>query len=283
MPEISIVLLTLNAGPALERTLDAIARQRTGRSFELVAIDSGSTDGTLELLQHAGARMERIPRAEFNFGRTRDRGYALGRGQYLVTLSQDAVPASDEWLEQLVAPFDDSAVAAVAGATLLPPPPALTFYWERVDRFYFTRESRRWVARYHFGFSNINSAVRKTVWEQNRIGPIEMSEDRLLFKTWTARGRRIVFAPNAAVYHAHLYDLAGLMRRCENEGLGCRQVGEPYTLVDCLADLANGTNWRLLLGSILRGARPRLAELAFPLVRPLWLWKGYRWNRHYAR
>jgi rhamnosyltransferase len=281
-PEISIVLLTKNAGAELERTLDQIFNQRTSRPFEVLAVDSGSTDGTLEILRRFKVRVHPIPPQEFNFGRTRELGFELACGRYLVTLSQDCVPASADWLERLTGPFDDPAVAAVAGGPVLPPQPARIFYWERVGGFYFTRDSQRWLARYHFGFSNTNSAVRKAVWEQNRLGAVEMSEDKLLQKTWTMRGLRIVFVPGAAVYHAHDYDLGGLARRCENEGLGYRLIGESYSLYDCAADMLNLGNWWMLLAAIVRGARPTRAELLFPLIRPLFLWKGHRTARHYV-
>jgi rhamnosyltransferase len=260
-----------------------IFSQRTARPFEVLAVDSGSTDGTLEILRQFNVRVHPIPPQEFNFGRTRELGYELACGQYLATLSQDCVPASGDWLERLMVPFDDPTVAAVAGPPVLPPPPARVFYWERIGRFYFTRDGQRWIARYHFGYSNTNSAVRKAIWERNRLGPIEMSEDRLLQKTWTARGLKIVFAPEAAVYHAHDYDLGGLARRCENEGLGHRLTGEAYSFSDCAADMLNVSNWWTLLAAIVRGARPTRAELLFPLVRPLFLWKGHRTTQLYKR
>jgi glycosyltransferase involved in cell wall biosynthesis len=276
LPEISIVLLTKNAGVGLERTLAKILEQRTSRGFELLAVDSGSTDRTLETLDRFHVRVHRIQPDEFNFGKTRELGYGLACGNYLATLSQDSVPTSDKWLDKLTAPFDDPDVAAVAGATILPPPPRRIFYWERIGRFYFTRLSTRWLAKYHFAYSNTNSAVRKAVWEQNRLGPIEMCEDRLLQKTWSALGLKIVFAPEALVYHAHDYDLTGLVRRCEKEGEGNRVLGEAYSLVDSLSDMVNIENWSVLGAYIARGARPTRAELLFPLVRPFFLWNGHR-------
>jgi glycosyltransferase involved in cell wall biosynthesis len=283
LPEISIILLTQNAGAGLEQTLAQIFKQRASRTFEVIAIDSGSTDSTLETLHRFQVRIHQIPPHEFNFGSTRELGYELARGGYLVTLSQDCVPASEQWLERLTAPFDDPTVAAVAGAPLLPPSPARILYWERIDRFYFTRETKRWIAKYHFGFSNTNSAIRKVVWEQNRLGAIEICEDRLLQKTWTARGLKIVFVPEATGYHAHDYNLRELARRCENEGLGCRLVGEQYTFVDCLSDMLNLSNLATLLSAMARGARPTGAELLFPLIRPFFLWKGYHRTRRYVR
>ncbi|MCL4694548.1 MAG: glycosyltransferase, partial [Candidatus Hydrogenedentes bacterium] len=83
-PLVSVTLLTRDAGPLLRRVLEAVQSQETNRSVEIVAIDSGSTDGTLDLLHEYDVRVETIPAASFNFGRTRDRVFELSRGEIVV-------------------------------------------------------------------------------------------------------------------------------------------------------------------------------------------------------
>jgi rhamnosyltransferase len=280
-PDASLVLLTKNAGGCFEQTLAAIFAQEFPGAFEVLAIDSGSTDGTLERLRAYPIQVKTIPSAEFNFGATRALGYDMARGEFLVTLSQDAVPANAHWLELLLAPFQDSSVAAVSGSQLLPPGRRV-FYWERIGRFYFTRAHRRWKARYGFGFSNVNSALRRAVWVQHPLGAIEMSEDKLLQKTWSALGLKILSVPAAAVYHAHDFDVPGLARRCENEGLAQRLRGENYSLMDCLLDICNVENWRLMLSATARREITTAAEIGFPLLRPLFQWKGNHWTQRYV-
>ncbi len=283
MANVSIVLLTLNAGPEFQTTLEAICSQDTSRSLEIVAVDSGSTDGTLDLLRRFGARIHCIPREQFNFGATRALGYDLARGEFIVTLSQDCVPVDRTWLETLLAPFADPNIAAVQGCQLLPPPPTRILYWERINRFYFTRESTRWIARYHFGGSNTDFAMRRAVWEQNRLGAMEMSEDKLLQKTWTARGLKIVFEAQALVYHGHDYDLVELAHRCRNEGLGCRLIAERYSFVDMVCDILNAPNWAAWARGLASGQIRTSAELLFPIVRPFFMWKGNHFAEKYAR
>jgi rhamnosyltransferase len=62
-------------------------------------MDSGSTDGSLEMLRQFDVRIDRIPPQEFDFGKSRELGYKLVCGRYLVALSKESVPASEDWLQ----------------------------------------------------------------------------------------------------------------------------------------------------------------------------------------
>ena len=89
---VSIVLLTKNAGPEFEKTLQAIAGQEAVYPFEVIAVDSGSTDGTLELLDRFNVKSYSIPPSDFNFGLTRNHAFSLAGGDFIITISQDVVP-----------------------------------------------------------------------------------------------------------------------------------------------------------------------------------------------
>ena len=109
---VSIVVPTLDGAATLPALLDAVAGQQAPFSFEVVAVDSGSADGSLDLLEGRVARLVRIERASFDHGLTRNRGIEAARGELVVLTVQDAVPASPGWLASLVAPLlDDSSVA----------------------------------------------------------------------------------------------------------------------------------------------------------------------------
>jgi rhamnosyltransferase len=280
MPDLSIILLTKNGMPLLEQTLKQIYAQQIDRSFEVIAVDSGSTDGTLELLARYPVRLIRIPPQEFNFGATRAMAYDLAKGEFCITLSQDAVPADAFWLAELVAPFSDPAVAAVRGEQKLEPG-SRYFYWARIGRYYATRSTTRWRARYGLSFSNVNSAIRKSTWDQNRIGPVEMSEDRFLQKVWSQSGLRFVRASKSVVYHGHNYDVCGLIKRSENEGLGDRLSGQSYSLSDAILDTLDVPNWMAFWRGLLTRQIRSWAEVLCPFIRPFSIWKGNRINRKY--
>src|SRR5262245_58220280 len=92
--KISVVLLTKNGGALLGDCLDAVASQRLGQPYEVIAIDSGSSDGSAELLAaDSRVRLVRIPAADFQHGRTRNLAMRTAVGELVVFLTQDAVPA----------------------------------------------------------------------------------------------------------------------------------------------------------------------------------------------
>jgi len=282
-PEIaaSVVIPTRNGGARLRQALEAIQAQSFAGPFEVVLVDSGSAAEELRALAEYPVRIESIDPASFNHGLTRDYGAELSRGRVLVFLNQDAVPADPRWLERLTEPLLGVAGrrAAVQGGIREVLDLDERFYWDSCgERFYFTRESRRWIrAHGGIGFSTVNAAIRRDVWRRFPFGWAPIMED----KKWQAEvveaGYRIVARPRAFVYHTHDYDLPALLRRCGSEGYGWRLLGERYRLIDALrdglsprvyADLARGLGGRRIRSS---------AEFFFPLLRPLALYHGNRW------
>jgi glycosyltransferase involved in cell wall biosynthesis/GT2 family glycosyltransferase len=216
-PLVSIVIPTLNGAATLPAALDAIAAQRAEFDFEVVAVDSGSTDGTVELLAGRTDRLLRVPPGTFNHGLTRNHGIADSRGELVVLLVQDAVPASERWLAELVAPLrEDSAVAGSyarqiprAGASALtrhyladwvacgasPRTSALSF-----DDFQALEPLERYL---RCCFDNVCSCLRRRVWELHPFVPTAIAEDAEWAREVLLAGHRLAYAPAAAVVHSH--------------------------------------------------------------------------------
>ena len=104
---------TKNGGALFERVLENLQRQSIWDSVELLVVDSGSTDGTVEAARRAGARVVEIPPEEFNHGATRDYGISKARGEIVVLMVQDAVPNDSNLLETILQRFSDPEVAGV--------------------------------------------------------------------------------------------------------------------------------------------------------------------------
>lgn len=286
--DISVVVPTRAGGPLLERVARAVLAQATARSFELLLVDSGSRREELERLARLGARVESIPPASFDHGLTRDHAARLARGRTLVFLNQDALPVGERWLDGLTGPLDGpDPPAAVQGAIREFPAEELggrrRFFWDSGGpRFYFTSESRAWIARHGgIGFSTVHCAIRRDAWERLPFGRAPILEDKLWQGRAAALGLRIVEAPaeRALVWHSHDYDLRTLARRCASEGFGWRGVGERYGFGLALGDAADRGVWRAWRAARSAGELRTPAERWYPLVRPLALWWGNRWAR----
>lgn len=275
VPDISIVLLTRNAGPQFRATLSQIFKQEVEGSFEVVLVDSGSTDETLAIAREFATQAHSIPPAEFNFGLTRNYAFSLARGKYIVTLSQDAVPFDNQWLKNMVQPFAaGERIVAVQGTTRNAEE-ADGFFWEKTNRFYFTSDIQRWLAMYPKGLSFVNCAVRRDFWNEHPIAYTPFSEDKYFERMIYAAGKEVARAPDAICIHGHNYNLRSLVRRLKGEGIGWKYAGLDYTLKDCLKDLY--THKRMIAEApvaLLRGEVRSLAELLFPILRPICIYWG---------
>ena len=276
---ITIAILTKDGGDILVRALDAIASQRTSLRVELLAVDSGSSDGTLDRLRDAGAQVLQIPPEDFNFGGTRDFAYDHAQGDIVVNLSQDAVPASEYWLESLIAPLNDPEVAIACGRSVPDSErDGSQFAWERNGYFYFTREMRRFARRHGRGVSFANSAVRRSVWEEFRFRPQVLGEDFQFQMNCTEAGYRVRFPDGAEVLHHHQYDVRSLCRRCRAEGAALREMGCGYSELDVALDLLNPRTLMQWARELRYGRLDGAASALFPVLRPVSVYIGSRFG-----
>lgn len=219
MLEASVLLLTKNDRSNLEQVLPRLFTQNTTAPFEVVALDSGSTDGTLDLLHRYPVRVEPIPAQEFHHSRTRNLAANLARGNILVFLSQDAIPASENWLPALLANFEDPCVAAVYGRQL-PKPGSSRERQDVLDTMYGEQRivkdpaHRNGSGFLFYHFSDANAAIRRSVWEVEPFPEnLRVFEDLGIAKRILDRGWKIVYEPAAAVFHSHHHSTLGLFRR----------------------------------------------------------------------
>src|SRR5262249_23001006 len=133
-PRVSIVLPTRNGMATLPQVVDAIRRQKVPFRYELMAIDSSSTDGSADLLRARADRLIQIPLFEFNHGLTRNAAIEQSSAELIVLLVQDAVPANDPWLDALTAPLCDRPSVAGSFARQVPRPDA-----GPITRYYLSR------------------------------------------------------------------------------------------------------------------------------------------------
>ena len=111
----SIIILTKNAGKNFFTLLQRLSEQKFDGNYEIIVIDSGSTDGTPEAGQSFPVKMVRINPEEFHHGKTRNLGAELSNGRILVYITQDALPLHDDWLRGLTDDLKEPDVAMVVG------------------------------------------------------------------------------------------------------------------------------------------------------------------------
>jgi rhamnosyltransferase len=217
VPAVTLFVPTWNAGSEFPEILKSMQNQKLDRSFEILVIDSGSTDGTLQFLRKQPVRLIEIPNSEFNHGRTRDRGIREAGGEIVVLAAQDARPADDQWMQRLVDCFADRQVAGVYSRQIARPD-ANPFIRDRLQSWGATSRVFRvksvaseaeFDALLPFdklscaAFDNVSSSVRRRValeipFRERRFGEDVDWAHRVLLA-----GYKIVYQPDSRVIHSH--------------------------------------------------------------------------------
>ncbi len=230
MHEVSLIIPTLDAEPHLPALRQALDAQRRPPD-EVVVIDSSSADGTADLCRRYDWRVHVIDRRDFDHGGTRNLGASLARGSVLAFMTQDALPADEEWLEALVAPVA-SGEAAAAFSRQLPRPDATVL--ERYARLHnypdvshvrTLEDAGRLGVRATF-FSNVSSATDRAAFESVGGFPARtiINEDGQYAARLLAAGHRVAYVAGSRVVHSHDYPLSLQFRRNFDIGVSHAQA-----------------------------------------------------------
>ncbi len=214
---VTVFIPTYNGGETFKRVIAGVFSQTTSFPYEVLIIDSGSTDGTLDVIAEYNVRLIKIPSREFNHGLTRNLAVREAKGKIVALLTHDAVPYDDTWLENLVSNFDDPEVAG-AYCHQLPRDDCNPFQldrlrgWtkadgERVIKQIETRseyEALPPMERYlKIAFDDVASCVRKSTMGKIPFERRQFGEDVAWGKQAILSGYKIVMDPRSVVVHSH--------------------------------------------------------------------------------
>jgi rhamnosyltransferase len=201
-PAVTIIMRSFNEGWALRETLPAL-RAQAFKNWELIVIDSGSTDGSVELIKNARpAHFIQIRPEEYNPSRVMNRGMELSRTATSIFLNADATPQGTNWLAPLVTTLEEPKTAAVFSRQIPRPNCRAVFAHDYERCFGAQRESAAWD---HF-FSMVSSGLRKDVWAQRGfLEKMQYSEDDEYTRWCRAQGYGVVYCPGSVVMHSHNY------------------------------------------------------------------------------
>lgn len=230
----SVIIPTKNGGGLLRRVVDEVLNQKTDFDYDLTIIDSGSTDGVIDAISKLGnskIQIIEISSEEFGHGRTRNEAIAQTTGQYIAVITQDASPASDYWLQNLVRDIErDSRIAGVFGRHLTYP--EADIFTRRDFQMHFDsfleepvvwledkkryQEDQGYRQKLHF-FSDNNALLRRLAWEEIPYPDVSFAEDQQWAKLVIEAGWKKGYSDEGAVYHSHKYTLLDLFRRSIDE------------------------------------------------------------------
>ncbi len=242
--KVSVVIPTLNGGPLFREVLEAVFAQECPFPYEVICIDSGSTDGTAEHSRDMGARVINIPRSTFNHGLTRNLGIEESQADFVALLVQDATPVDSKWLFYLTQALLDDENAAGAYSRQVPRDDCNPFIRGRLlawaagmkDKVTQKVGAEEWETLEplerlgRIAFDDVASMVRRSIWKEFPYLKRDFGEDLCFAKRTILAGHHIVFEPRSQVIHSHNNSIWYEMRRLYSDHdnlhdmVGLRQV-----------------------------------------------------------
>ena len=232
---VSILVPTYNAGPSFRALLDALSRQQL-RLFEIIVVDSSSSDDTLSVAKSRGVQTHLIAKQAFDHGGTRNFMARLAKGDILVYLTQDALPVDDTSVPALVSGLLTDHRTAAAFGRQIPHANATafaahlrTFNYPAVSHTRAIQDCEQYGMKTFF-CSNSFAAYKRKALES--IGWFKegllMGEDMYVCAKMLLHGYHIAYAAEAVVYHSHNYSVPQEFKRYFD--LGAFFSREPWIL-----------------------------------------------------
>jgi glycosyltransferase involved in cell wall biosynthesis len=212
--DVSIFIRSRNEAFLIGECLRAVLEQKHSYSVEIILLDSESTDGTPLIAQQYGVRVFSIPKKLFTYSSALNAGVSLAKGRFFVCLSAHCVPASQDWLEQLLLPLKNEKCAASFSRQIPWPdvsiPEALQISRAFPDKprnytpDYWVLSNAEGKEPFQSSFhSNTSSAYTLDILKKYPFRKIPFAEDRLLASELLSAGYSIHYAHTSIAYHSH--------------------------------------------------------------------------------
>jgi rhamnosyltransferase len=263
---VSVVMRSFNEAWAIGDTIRQLFAQDFAGDIELIVIDSGSSDGSLEIIQAAkSAQLIQIPPGSYVPGVVLNQGARAAAHEWIIYLNADATPVGTSWLSELLAPGLASANFGAAFSRQIARPDCQAVFAHDYERcFGPNRVSAAWD---HF-FSMVSCVTRREVLDRHPIREdLQYAEDDEWTRRLVQHGLDIRFAPASVVMHSHNYTLRQSYKRAFGDAKAMAAAGtsdgSAGVFAGWCADAWRDANWCLRqhrLGGLPHALGVRLAQ-----------------------
>jgi rhamnosyltransferase len=219
-PTCSIIIRAYNEEDHIGRLLAGIMEQSI-KNIEIIIVDSGSTDATVPIASRFPTEILSIAPEDFTFGRSLNLGCSAANGDILVFASAHVYPSYPDWLERLLAPFDDGSIGLVYGK-------------QRGDGGTQYSEQQQFRRMYpntsvhpqkHPLCNNANAAIRREFWEQHPYDESLSGLEDLEWATWLlGEGYFLAYEADAVVVHVHNESARQVLNRYKREAIALASI-----------------------------------------------------------
>ena len=216
----SIIIRAYNEEKHIGRLLEGIRRQ-TLKDVEIILVDSGSTDSTVEIAENRGARTVRISPDEFTFGRSLNYGIREASSEFIIIASAHVYPVYPDWLAALLHPLLDRKVALSYGKQRAPA--TAKFSEKQIFHQWYPEEGR--LHQETAFCNNANAAIRRSLWEKNPYDETLTGLEDLAWAKWARdHGYAISYVSEAEVIHVHQETARGVFNRYRREAMAYKNI-----------------------------------------------------------
>lgn len=222
---ISILIPVKNEGRYIDQCLSNIFSQQIDEKFEVVIVDSGSTDNTMELIKKYKINLIEIPSTEYHHAKTRNLLASKANGEFLIFTVGDAIPYNNNWLKELIDPLKENKTVAAVFSRQIPredanpidshiiktsfPP----FRIEKNINFLYNDDHKLHWDNFIF-FSDVSAAYRKEIWSKYRFNEqLKYGEDQDIAKRMLLDGYTVIYNPTSIIIHSHNESSKKVFRR----------------------------------------------------------------------
>jgi cellulose synthase/poly-beta-1,6-N-acetylglucosamine synthase-like glycosyltransferase len=209
---VSIIIPTFDGASRIGACLDALTKQTAGRDIEILVVNDGSTDSTVDVVT-LYSEIRLISQANAGPAAARNRGASEARGALILFTDDDCVPMAG-WLEAMIEPFEDPEVVGAKGVYRTHQKRLIARFVqiEYEDRYRLMAglESIDFIDTYSAAFRR-DRFLEMTGYDTSF--PVACAEDAELSYRMSARGWKMKFVPSAVVYHTHPETLSRYLKR----------------------------------------------------------------------
>lgn len=284
--KVSIVIRCLNENQNLKILIPILLTQ-TEQNFEIIFVDSGSGDGTLETIKHFINKFDNIflhhiEKNQFTFGRSLNIGFTEASGDIIVSLSAHCFPKNNMWLENMIDSFSNQNIGIVFGCQSAHPE---TMHSESsVQKTWFNGDSKIITDVF---LNNGNAAYRKKVWQENNFDEeLTGLEDIDLGKKAKVNNWEIFYSKDAEVEHLHRENYKTISNRYRREAEALKNINKndktdtqviKNTFLHCLKGFLRGVNYDIKTSKdSLQPSSDIISILRYRFSQYLGTYRGYK-------
>jgi len=219
-PVCSIVIRAYNEEAHLGRLLNGIAHQ-TIKNVQVIVVDSGSIDRTVQIARGNRAEVVNINPKEFTFGRSLNSGIKKAKADVVVIASAHVYPVYPDWLQKLIDPFKNKKVALAYGKQR----GSNTSHFSENQIFTHWYPQENQINQRSPFCNNANAAIRRTLWVKQPYDENLPALEDLAWAKWACeKGYHIDYVADAEIIHVHNETSQGIFNRYKREGMAFKQI-----------------------------------------------------------